>query len=387
MSTNTRTGYIKEVIIKEIEAKSVLRKHKRIDSWFVSCYGMNFYRGCAHNCVYCDGRNEKYQVEGDFGEEVAVKINAIEILRRELDPRRKRVPMKRCFMMVGGGVGDSYQAVEKKYQLTRQALELMLEFKLPAHVLTKSTLIERDLDILKQINQQKRAIVNFSFSSVDDEISAIFEPGVPPPSRRLKTIRTFKQAGIPCGLFLMPVIPFITDTPQQIESVFQKAKEIGVDYMIFSGMTLKDGRQKQYFYNVLKKHYPDLINEYEHIYRPNDWGQAIDEYYDSIHQTFVLIAKKYKIPIRMPLYLFGDLLAENDLVEVLLGQIDYLCKIQGRSSPFGYAAYSISQLKQPLSSIRGQLQQLKGVGRTTERIILEILDTGKLRYLDKLLSL
>lgn len=372
------------MIIKEIEAKSILRKHKRIDSWFVSCYGMNFYRGCAHNCIYCDGRSEKYQVEGEFGEEVEVKTNAIEILWRELDPRRKRVPLKKCFMMVGGGVGDSYQSVEKKYQLTRQALELMSEFHLPAHILTKSTLIERDIDILKKINEQTRAIVNFSFSSVDDEISAIFEPGVPAPSRRLETIIKFKQAGIPCGLFLMPVIPFITDTPVQIEKVFRKAKEIGIDYIIFSGMTMKDGRQKQYFLNVLKNHYPDLITEYEYIFQPNEWGQAIDEYYASIHQTFLPIAKQYKIPIRMPQHLFSDILAENDLVEVLLGQIDYLCKIQGRSSPFGFASYSISQLKQPLSSLRGQLQQLKGVGGTTERIILEILDTGKSAYLEEI---
>jgi DNA repair photolyase len=386
MSINIKTGFTKEVIVKEIEAKSILRKHKRIDSWFVSCYGMNFYRGCAHNCIYCDGRNEKYQVEGEFGEQVAVKSNAIEILRRELDPKRKRVPLKKCFMMVGGGVGDSYQAVEKKYRLTRQALKLMLEYKLPAHVLTKSTLIERDIDILKKINEQTRAIVNFSFSSVDDEISAIFEPGVPSPDRRLETIVKFKQAGIGCGLFLMPVIPFITDTPEQIEQVFIKAKEFGVEYIIFSGMTLKDGRQKQYFFNVLKQHYPELITEYQNIYQPNEWGQATDQYYASIHQAFIPIAKKYKIPIRMPLHLFSDILEGNDLVEVLLGQIDYLCKIQGRSSPFGYAAYSISQLKQPLSSMRGHLQTLKGVGRTTERIIMEILDTGKSIYLDKLLE-
>lgn len=289
--------------------------------------------------------------------------------------------------MVSGGVGDSYQAVEKKYQLTRQALELMLEFKLLAQVLTKSTLIERDIDLLKKINEQTRAIVSFSFSSMAAEISAIFDPGVPPLSRRLETIRKFKEAGVPCGLFLMPVIPFITDTPAQIEKVFQKAKEIGIDYIIFSGMTLKDGRQKQYFLNVLKKYYPDLIPAYEDIFQPNAWGQAIDEYYASIHQTFLPIAKQYKIPIRMPQHLFNDMLEENDLVEVLLGQTVYLCQIQGRSSPFGFASYSISQLNPPLSSLRGHLQKIKGVGHTTERIILEILDTGKATYLGQLYSM
>ena len=94
--------------IREIEAKSILRKYKKIDSWFISRYGMNLYRGCTHNCIYCDGRAEGYYVDGEFGEDVTVKINAIEILRRELDPKRKRIPFKRSFVMIGGGVGDSY---------------------------------------------------------------------------------------------------------------------------------------------------------------------------------------------------------------------------------------------------------------------------------------
>ncbi len=102
--------------IKETEAKSILRKHKKIDSWFLSRYGMNLYRGCTHNCVYCDGRAEGYYVEGEFGKDVVVKVNAVEILKKELDPKRKRIPFKRGFILVGGGVGDSYQPIEKKIQ-------------------------------------------------------------------------------------------------------------------------------------------------------------------------------------------------------------------------------------------------------------------------------
>lgn len=95
--------------IRETEAKSILRKHKRIDSWFISHYGMNLYRGCTHNCAYCDGRAEGYYVDGEFGEDVTVKVNAIEVLRRELNPKRKRTPFKRSFIMVGVVVGDGYQ--------------------------------------------------------------------------------------------------------------------------------------------------------------------------------------------------------------------------------------------------------------------------------------
>jgi len=95
-------GFIKEMTIKEIEAKSILRKQRKIDSWFISRYGMNLYRGCSHNCLYCDGRSEGYYIDGKFGEDVAVKVNAIEILCRELEPKRKRIPLKRSYIMLGG---------------------------------------------------------------------------------------------------------------------------------------------------------------------------------------------------------------------------------------------------------------------------------------------
>jgi len=370
--------------IREIKAKSILRKHKKIDSWFISHYGMNLYRGCIHNCVYCDGRSEKYQVEGEFGKDVAVKANAIEILRRELDPKRRRIPLKRSFIMLGGGVGDSYQPVEKKYQLTRKALQLMQEYNVPVHILAKSTLVERDLDLLRKINEQNRVIVSLSFSSVDDNVSAIFEPGVPPPSERLRVLASFKDEGIACGMFLLPVIPFITDKPELMEESVRKAHEIGLDFIIFGGMTLKEGRQKDYFFNNLKENYPELAVEYENIYKGNKWGNATAEYYGSIYQTFNIIVKRYGIPKRIPPALFRDILDENDLVIVILEHIDYLLKLEGKSSPYGYAAYSISRLKESLSAIKGDLQKLKGVGKTTERIILEILETGRSSYYEKL---
>jgi len=374
--------------IKEINAKSILRKHKKIDSWFVSRYGMNLYRGCTHNCVYCDGRAEGYYVDGEFGEDVAVKVNAIDILTRELDPKRKRIPFKRGYIMVGGGVGDGYQPVEKKYQLTRKTLQLVYEHHFPVHVLTKSTLVKRDIDILKKINEKSRAIVSFSFSSTDDKISGIFEPGVPSPTERLETISHLKKEGIPCGMFLLPVIPFITDTPPLIEETVCKAKEAGVAFIIFGGMTLKEGRQKNYFFNVLEKKYPGLTTEYRRVYtyKGSKWGEASGNYYHSINQIFIRIADKYKIPKRIPPMFYQDIIDENDRVVVILEHIDYLLKSKSEKSPYGYAAYSISQVKEPLSTIKGELLKLKGVGKVTERIILEILDTGNSSYYKKLLK-
>lgn len=377
--------YIKIVTIKEIEAKSILRKYKKIESWFLTYYGMNLYRGCVHNCVYCDGRAEKYRVDGEFGRDVTVKINAIDLLRRELNPNRKLIPFKQGFIGLGGGVGDSYQSVEEKYKLSRRALQLIYQYDFPVHILTKSTLVKRDIDIIKKINEKNKALISFSFSSADDKISSIFEPGVPLSSERLETIRFFKNEGIACGMFLMPVIPFITDKPNIMEETIKKAKDVGVDFIVFSGMTLKDGRQKDYFYEIIKKYYPELITEYHHIYRGDKWGNAIEEYYKSIHKTFNSIIKKYKIPKRIPPKIFNDILNENDRVIVILEHIDYLLKSEGKKSPYGFAAYSISKLDKSLSSMKTELQTLKGVGPTTERIILEILNTGGSKYYEKLL--
>ncbi len=371
--------------VKEIKAKSILRKAKKVDSWFLINYGMNLYRGCAHNCVYCDGRSEGYYVNGEFGEEVTVKINAIDILKRELDPTRKKIPLKHYFVGLSGGVGDSYQPLEKNYKLTRRALELFHEKKFPVHILTKSTLVERDIDIIKKINKQNRAIVSFSFSSVNDEISSVFEPGVPTPTERLKTLSKFKKERIACGMYLMPVIPFITDTPEVMENTIKKVKETELDFIVFAGMTLKEGRQKEYFMETLKENFPGLLPHYENIYLKNKWGETTKEYYQSINQTFNLLSKKYKIPRRIPAYIYKDILEQNDLVAVMLEQLDYLAKLEGKHSPYGYAAYSISKLKEPLSERKENLQSIKGVGKVTESIIKEILRTGSSKYYEKLL--
>lgn len=383
-----REESVEEPVIHEIEAKSILRKHRRIDSWFLSRYGMNLYRGCEHNCVYCDGRHEKYSVEGRFGREVTVKVNAIDLLKKELDPERKRKPFSKGYILLGGGVGDSYQPIENRYRLARQALELLRLFHHSVHLLTKSTALLNDLDLLKTIHEESSLIVSFSFSSVDDRISSLFEPGVPPPGDRLKTIARLKSEGLSCGMYLMPVIPLITDSPGMIEESVIKGKEAGVDFIVFGAMTLKEGRQKDYFYTILREYYPDKVDEYDLLYAPpNPWGEAAGEYYSSLNQLFLNIAKKHRVPSRIPIHLYRQLLDETSLVIVILEHLDYLLKSQNRISPYGYAAYSLSKFNKPLNDIRGELFRIKGVGQKTQRIIREILETKNCSLLDELMYL
>jgi DNA repair photolyase len=371
--------------ISEVEAKSVLNKHKRIDPWFISRYSLNVYRGCGHACAYCDGRAEAYRVEGSFGEDITVKVNVVEVLKRELDPKRKRIPLKRTFILLGGGVGDVYQNVEEKYKLTRGVLEVIGEYDFPVHILTKSNLVERDLDILKRINKHQRVIVSMSFSSVNDKESAVFEPKTTRPSERLRLLARLKKEGFATGLYLLPVIPFITDTVEKIEGVVRKAKEARIDFILFGGMTLKEGKQKSHFMDVLRNHRPELLMDYENLYPGNKWGDAKREYYECISKIFYQIAKRYKVPIRIPQALFKDMIDENDLVTVVLENIDYLLRLEGHESPFRYSARTISQLNEPLSGMKSRLLKIKGVGKITEKIIREVIDTGTSTYLESLL--
>jgi len=372
--------------IREIQAKSILRKHKKIDSWFISRYGMNLYSGCHHNCSYCDGRAEKYQVSGEFGKDISVKTNAIEILDRELNPKRKRKPLKKSFMILGGGVCDCYQPVENKYHLSREVLKLLDKYDFPVHILTKSTLVSRDLDLISKINNQSRSVISFSFSTVDDKLAKILEPGVPSPTERLETISFLKSKGLACGMFLMPVVPFVTDSDQLMDQALSKGKEAGVDFVIFGGMTLKQGNQRAHFLDVITNHFPAQEAKIRSLYSSDQWGQAEKSYYDQLHARFYKVARKHQLPLRIPLELFRDILDENDLVVVILEQIDYLLKLVNRQSPYAFAAYSISKLKEPLSAKVGELKQLRGVGNVTERIIGEILKSHNSKYYQSLMN-
>ena len=170
-----------------------------------------------------------------------------------------------------------------------------------------------------------------------------------------------------------------------IESVVRKARTIGIDFIIFGGMTLKRGRQQDHFMRILSKHYPALPLEYEKIYPGYKYGEAIPVYYKSISQVFDTVASQHKMPKRIPVHLFQDILEENDLVTVILEQLDYLLRLKDIKSPFGYAAYAISRLAQPISSLKS-LREIKGVGEKTEKLIQEIINTRTSSLYEKMLK-
>ncbi len=249
----------------EIVAKTLLSSAKRPDSWFGIKYTMNLYRGCQHQCIYCDSRSECYQIE-NFAE-IQVKVNALERLSDEI--RRKKTKGT-----IGtGSMNDPYMPIEAQHRLTRGALEIIAAAKFPVHIITKSDLVLRDLDILQEIGKVYAA-VSFTITSADDALSKKMEPGAPVSSRRFSALKTLSECGMTAGVTMMPILPFIEDSDENIRALVRMAGEAGAKYIIPSfGLTLRD-RQRAYYYNKLDQLFPGVREKYQRRYGERYWAES-----------------------------------------------------------------------------------------------------------------
>lgn len=281
------------ISIREIEAKTLLSSSKRPDPWFGLKYTMNLYRGCMHRCIYCDSRSLCYGIE-DFDGEVLVKANALELLRREL--ARKRVKG-----YVGtGSMNDPYMPLERTLRVTGQALEIIAEFRFPVHVLTKSDLVLRDADILQTIQQETSAVVSFTITTPDDALARQVEPGAPSSSARFAAMASLAGRGIRTGVLLMPVLPFIEDSPQAIEEIVTRAHDCGASHVIASfGMTLRD-RQRDYYYRELDRRFPGLRPRYERAFGERYSAAAAGA--ARLEMSFEALADRYGLQRNVPPY-------------------------------------------------------------------------------------
>ena len=263
---------------KEIEVKSVLNKTKKRDKWFLDDYTFNPYSSCSFNCLYCYIRGSKYG--SNLEQSLSVKTNAIELLDKQLANRAKK---KQYGIIVLSSATDPYIQIEQKYELTRQALEVIRKHKFPVHMITKSDMIVRDFDLLKEIDRgailpsdlpqlNRGVMISFSFSTIQDEIGKIFEPGAALPSERIAAIKDTVNQGFLTGVSLMPLIPYISDTTEQLNQTFSLFKKIGIDYVFPATITLfGNGKadSKTLMLNAINKHYPELIKKYENFFTKN----------------------------------------------------------------------------------------------------------------------
>lgn len=278
--------------MREIQAKVLLSPVKQPDPWFGLRYSMNLYRGCQHQCIYCDSRSECYQIE-NFDGEVLVKVNAVELLGREL-------PRKRLKGTIGtGSMNDPYMPLEKQYNLTGRALQVIAANRFPVHIITKSDLVLRDLYTLRQI-AGTYAAVSFTVTTADDALARIVEPAAPLPSARFRAMRVLAEAGILTGVVLMPILPFLEDNPENLRAIIEQAHASSAAYIIPAfGMTLRD-RQRAHYYAKLDKHFPGLRPRYE---------RAFGEQYHAPAQNAAQLAQllddlcaHYGLATRMPFY-------------------------------------------------------------------------------------
>ncbi|NER12415.1 radical SAM protein [Leptobacterium flavescens] len=261
----------------EIEVKSILNKAKKRDSWFLDNYTVNLYSSCSFNCLYCYIRGSKYGT--NLEKSLSVKINAIDLLDRQLANRAKKGEYG---FIVLSSATDPYLQVEEKYQLTRKALQVIAKHRFPVHIITKSDLLERDFDILHEID--KRAIlpadlngklkggvlISFSFSTLEDEVAKIFESGATRPSKRLKAVEKTLKEGFFTGISLMPLLPYISDTTEQLHKLFSTFRALDVKYVLPATLGLYGNDKadsKTLMLRAIKKHYPELEARYHKFFK------------------------------------------------------------------------------------------------------------------------
>ena len=218
--------------------------------------GMNLYRGCTHGCIYCDSRSTCYQMNHKF-EDIEVKENAIELLEDAL--KRKR---KKC--MIGmGSMTDPYIPEEINLKHTRKALEVVSKYGFGITLITKSNRVLRDLDLLKEINQKTKCVVQMTLTTYDEELCKKIEPNVSTTKERFEALLTLRDAGISTVVWLTPLLPYINDTEENLLGILNYCKEAKVyGILCFGiGVTLRDGN-REYFYAQLDKKIPNLKEQY-----------------------------------------------------------------------------------------------------------------------------
>lgn len=279
-------------MIRAIQARTLLARVKGPDDWFGLYYNMNLYRGCQHQCIYCDSRSECYQIE-DFDHEVLVKANAVELLRREL-------ASKRVVGVIGtGSMNDPYMPLEAETGLTRRALEAIAEAGFPVHIITKSDLVLRDLDLLERI-ARVYAAVTFTVTTADDDLSRRLEPGAPVSSRRIAALRTLSGRGLLTGVAMMPLLPFIEDHEENVRQIVTLAGEAGAKYVLPAfGMTLRD-RQRAYYYRKLDRFFPGLRERYVRAFGGQYSAPARDR--EGLRRVFDEARQEYDLAPRMPVF-------------------------------------------------------------------------------------
>ncbi|MCB8928826.1 MAG: radical SAM protein [Ardenticatenaceae bacterium] len=366
----------------EKQYKSIINKNKYIDHWFWTRYAINPYNGCQFGCIYCDARSEHYHMPQDFENEILVKQNVGQMLDQRITRARTFLPD-----VVGiGGVTDSYQPAEKKYENTRSILSVLAKHQYPVHLITKSTLILRDLPLLEEIAQQTWCTVSVTITTTDAEKSRFLEKFAPSPAKRLEVLRQIKTKAphVQTGALLMPLIPVLCDDEAQVEQLFTAVKATGADYLMFGGaMTLRN-RQADWFLQHLREAEPAVYQQYVDLYQFTPDGEAYNgrylpggDYMRQQHERLFALSNKHQLPHRIRRFIPNDYRKTNYRIAERMLNVSFERQMFGQSwETLFWAAQNIQNLKEPIEAVaaRGELEQIKNVKGPIKKRIEAILE-------------
>lgn len=312
--------------LSDIEAKSGLGSGDLPEPFMVSLYrALAPYRGCGHGCAYCDGRAEKYYVDGEFERDLAVRRNVADRIR--LDVEVGKATLDYGSVCVGSGVTDVYQPLEARLGLTRGILEALEPAGLPVVILTKSSLVERDYDVLSRFPS---ALIMVTLTTTDDGLAAWLEPGASPPSERLAVVRSARKAGFMSGVMAMPLCPGLCDDDEHTDALATAAQDAGAQFVCPGHLTLRPGRQKDFFMCRLAERRPDMVPHYHDLYRENrQSGSPLSSYLRSASARLGAQLAACGMPASIPWSVYSRLLAPHDALFVLLCHMDELYARRG----------------------------------------------------------
>ncbi len=359
------------------EFKSVLNKLKYPDSWFWSRYTLNTYSGCAHACIYCDARSQRYYLE-NFENEVIIKTN----FDKKLDQRLKRARSLLPDVIAPGGVNDAYQPIEKKIEHTRKVFQVIAKHKYPINIATKSKLVTRDIDILENIANDTWCTVGFSITTTDEEIAKFLEPNSSIPSERLSALKYIKKKApnIQVGTYFIPIIPYLTDNDENLEAVIKKSKDAGADFVLFApGLTLRDS-QAQFFINKMKKStFANVIKPILNLYKGEIHPPA--NYCQKINTKVWKLCQKYGINVRVKRWIPSDYRKWNYKIAELLLNKEYIDALNiGKSNKMMmWAGLNLNNLEESILDVykRGDLHTLKNFNSKVIEFIKPYLNRSK----------
>lgn len=339
--------------------KTILNKHRRADHWFWTRYSAYPYIGCQHGCEFCYSRGQKfspYDDPNDFAYVIKVKENAPDLLSRALS----RAEVDLVF------TGD-YQPAEKKFGISRQMLEVCRDLGFPVFVLERSPLVLRDIDLLQEINARAPSVVAFSIISTPDSPNHTrvnqMERLAPSSGKRFAAMEAFARAGILTGTCFMPILPGLCDDDANLEAVIRWTADHGGKFVLAGSLTLAD-QQKNFFFEVLRERFPDLLSLYQRCYPPESYAPQ-DYSWPKIALRIRELCANYGIRDRIPRPVIpGDKHALNKRVVERLAEKVYDMEIHqepaNRIWAYRKAAWAIEDLKQDLRLIY-QAMGLKGL--------------------------